>query len=318
MVNFTVQIAICKFLKSEKLIVEIPMKTYNKTRYATGDKLELLPKGSKPEYRGLFTVNAWTIANIATQLAQEGYYTAEEEAAEEEAEAEMVHPAMHYGSSINMDARPDSETLDEAKRNQIRTLKAIRDVSVYGEKSIYSALTNLSVFLDRDTSEESEDSEAKPPPTTEESSKPKEKKEQITSKTSILMDGSVSEWSDLTDNQSWATTATLMPQSQASVTPIRSKIDQNLAAKGKIPLKDPAKVDPVIVENQQDNVEKYSVRASLMSKKMSALSMTESSLPDSTLVPDESDLLNQARILEETLEDIQEETRKRPKGLLLG
>ena len=123
---------------NSNLIVDIPMLTYEKTRYAVGDRLELLPKGSKPPSRGLFTVNAWMITNIATRLGQQGFYTRAEEQLEAEKEKLMVFPSLQYGSRVNQNARPDQETLDEAKRSQIRAAKAIRDVSIYGKSSIHS------------------------------------------------------------------------------------------------------------------------------------------------------------------------------------
>ena len=121
---------------SEKLIWEIPMKTFEKTRYAAGDKLELLQKGRHPPPRGLATVNAWTITSIATRLGQVGHFTPAEEAQQTELEKQMVRPSFRYGSLVNQDARPDPNTLDQARREQIRAFNALRDSPMMDEGTI--------------------------------------------------------------------------------------------------------------------------------------------------------------------------------------
>ena len=114
------------------------MKTFEKTRYATGDKLELLAKGRHPPPRGLATVNAWTITSIATRLGQVGHFTAAEEAQQVELEKQMVRPSFKFGSLVNQDARPDPNTLDQARREQIRAFNALRDSPMMDEGSIVS------------------------------------------------------------------------------------------------------------------------------------------------------------------------------------
>ena len=269
------------------------MATYEKTRYAAGDKLELLSRGAKPPHRSLSAVNAWTITSVATRLGQIGEYSAKEEQAEAAKEAEMVKPSFQYGSLVNPNARPDPSDLEEARRMQIRSFRAIRDVSVYGESSIHSALTSMSAFLARpDPSEE----ETPMPPTTDAPKVPKEKREKITKDTTVLLDGTGSDWSDVSAATSMATTATL-GYSLKSITPIRARINRNLLVKGK-PQSIPV---PEIAPEHRSSDE-------------------DSELPESTVVPDE-DSMNMGKveeILDETLDDIQSSRRRRPKNLLLG
>ena len=123
---------------SRELIWDIPMSTFEKSRYALGDKLELWAKGKRPPSRGFLTINAKRIAMIATRLGQQGEYSSVEEEMEARAEKEMVHPAAIYGASVNVNARAEPENLDEARRIQIYAAQAIRDVSLYGDTSLYS------------------------------------------------------------------------------------------------------------------------------------------------------------------------------------
>ena len=123
---------------NEKLIWEFPMKTFEKTRYAAGDKLKLLPKGRNPPPRGLETVNAWLITSIATRFTQTGFYTPAEELQQIELEKQMVRPSFKYGALVNQDARPDPSILDQAKREQIRISNALRGSPHMDEGSIVS------------------------------------------------------------------------------------------------------------------------------------------------------------------------------------
>ena len=123
---------------NEKLMWEFPMKTYEKTRYAVGDKLELLAHGRHPPPRGLATVNAWTITSIATRLGQVGNFSQAEEIQQIELEKQMVRPSFKYGTLVNQDARPDPQTLDRARREQIRVYNALRDSPMMDENSVIS------------------------------------------------------------------------------------------------------------------------------------------------------------------------------------
>ena len=114
------------------------MSTFEKSHYALGDKLELVRKGHRPPSRGFLAVNAKKMAMIATRLAQTGFYTPVEEEKEARLEMEMVRPCAKYGTAVNVNARPMSDALDQAKKSQIAAAQAIRAVSVYGETSLYS------------------------------------------------------------------------------------------------------------------------------------------------------------------------------------
>ena len=122
----------------EKLVWQFPMKTFNKTKYAAGDKLELLPKGRHPPSRALSTVNAFTITSIATRLGQMGNFTAAEEAQQVELEKQMVRPSFKYGSLVNQNARPDPNILDRARQQQMRIFNALRDSPRMDEQSVVS------------------------------------------------------------------------------------------------------------------------------------------------------------------------------------
>ena len=123
-------------LQSKRLIRDIPMNTFRKSRYAFGDKLELISKGHRPPPRGFLAVNARKLAMIATRLSQTGDYTDIEEERESRMEMEMVKPCLKFGLLAN--ARPVPESIDQAVRTQVRTAKALRDVSIYGDSSIWS------------------------------------------------------------------------------------------------------------------------------------------------------------------------------------
>ena len=170
----------------------------------------------------------------------------------------------------------------------------------------------MSVFLKQDRDQNVPELESLGTMTIE---PPTEKKEKITSNTKVLLDGTGSDWSDVTEGPSLAiTTATIATTSGASITPIRKKINEGLAAKDKLS-KAPITSPLSIVDNRQENSEKVSVRESLRSKK----AQSEQTDSDSTLIPDDqTDILNEALMLENTLEDFQEDVRKRPKNLLLG
>ena len=272
------------------------MTTFEKTRYAVGDKLELLSKGSKPPARSLTAVNAWTLANIATRLGQTGVYSSKEEQEERSKEADMVRPSLQYGALVNLDARPDPELLDEARRNQIRASRAIRDVSVYDEQSLSSALTSISVFLDRPqpTRPDVKLTENTPGPSTQ-----KATTEKITSNLKVLQDGTGSDWTSVDSGPSLATTtATISGLSHRSR--LRERIDFNLQKKGKL-----SSIPDLEVSKEQD----FRSEAS------------SDELPASTVVPDNvTEVLNRevADDLDDYFDQEDQTTRKRPKNLLLG
>ena len=123
---------------SEKLIVEIPMSTIEKSRYSTGDKLELQPTDSRPPPRGWATVNAWRFANIATQVSRSGFYSEVEEELEARKELEMVKPSTKFGRMVNPSARMDSDSLENIRRAQLRAAQEMRAESLCGESTVRS------------------------------------------------------------------------------------------------------------------------------------------------------------------------------------
>ena len=264
------------------------MLTYEKTRYGAGDKLELLPRGTKPPPRSFSTVNAWLITSIATRLGQTGTYSPEDEAQEAKLEREMVHPSFKYGAAVNINARPDPEVLDQAKRDQIRAFRTVRDMSIYGESTVRSALTSLSAFMNDDTAL-SVPAETKPKTGPTKTSDPKEK---ITSNVKVLGDTG-STWSTVTSGTSLATTTGTLRGSVKTLTPLRKALNDRLLSKGKMK----SVVDEI--SSDQDSYEEPD-----------AISSCGSSTIDHANVAALDEL--------KELEDIQESFRKRPKALCLG
>ena len=270
------------------------MITYEKTHYAVGDKLELLPRGSKPPSRTFSVVNAWFITSIATRLGQVGTYSAQEEQEEVEAELEMVHPSFKYGAAVSLDARPDPEVLDQAKRDQVKAFNNIRNMSVCGESTVHSALTGLSAFMQNEDPEPIKD----PKPKVKISTRPKEEREKITSNVKVLGDTG-SNWSSVTSGPSLATTTATLRGSVNSgkgLTRLRKALNDRLKFKGKLSSIPPPKVDEI--SSNETYVEPDAI----------------SSGSSDTVT------LNQARNLDvdDTLEGLDESYRKRPKNLLLG
>ena len=141
-------------------------------------------------------------------------------------------------------------------------------------------------------------------------------KEKITSKVKLLGDTG-SQWSDLTsvDDPSLATTVnTQAPSSVVSETPLRKAINRGIAEKGK-------KVDldaKIKLPELSDGGAAHSIRASLRSKAQSRAE-TESLPQSSQVLPDHaSELLNEAVLMDRTLDEIQKDSRPRPKNQLLG
>ena len=142
------------------------------------------------------------------------------------------------------------------------------------------------------------------------------RKEKITSKLHVLGDTG-SQWSGLTsvDDPSLATTAkTLAPTSVASETPLRQAIKKGVAEKvKKIDLNEKIKLPDLA-----DDKSAYSVRESLRSKAKSK-GFPQSLPASSQVLPDHaSELLNEAVLMDRTLDEIQKDSRPRPKNQLLG
>ena len=266
------------------------MLTYEKTRYGPGDKLELLPRCSKPPPRTFSTVNAWYITSIATRLGQTGSYSNEEEEEEARKEREMVHPSFKYGAAVNLDARPDPAIMDQAKRAQIKAFKKVRDMSVYGESTVHSALTSLSAFLHEPDNVSVPSMKPVPKPT-KKSSDPKEK---ITSNLQVLGDTG-SSWSSVASGTSMATTTGTMMGSVKTITPLRKRLNDRLEQKGK--MKSIPKMDEI-----SSKVDSYE-EPDEISSGSSTIGANQARLDD---------------IMDHTLEDIKDTVRKRPKALLLG
>ena len=150
-----------------------------------------------------------------------------------------------------------------------------------------------------------------------EDNKPGPSKEKITSKTNVLGDTG-SQWSELTSNEgtSLATTAkTKGATSIQSATPLRIAIEKGLSARKdqKIDLESKTKLPT----GQTDDTKSVrSLRESLKSRAQSRAD-TES-LPASTLVPSDDESLNDAVLMDRTLDEIQGLAMPRPKDVLLG
>lgn len=331
------------------------MFTYQKSRYAFGDKLELLPKGTRPPPRGFLAVNARKLAMIATRLAQSGDYSDVEEEREARLEMEMVKPCLKYGSLAN--SRPVPEVIDEAIQSQIRMAKTIRDVSVYGGTSIYSgilnslnisfhylksltklkyilfsALTALSSYVNKPRYQPPEipETELNPLQLLAEQKRQeqeslearrknrddREPKEKITSRLSVLGDGTGSDWTDKDDGTSLATTATVATISRNDDLKIRQVIHLDSMPKSS-DLQNPSDDSDTVVNSDKSG--DIAMQLDLEERERLLDGSDEFSLPSETEAREDhiEDLLNQA-VMDTTLEELQSLSRKRPKGLLLG
>ena len=81
----------------QRLVVKIPMKTFQKRRYHLGQNLDLYPNGRLPKPKNFFTGIARKLNNIGTQMANTGNFTAAEERKIHLQEREMVRPAAKFG-----------------------------------------------------------------------------------------------------------------------------------------------------------------------------------------------------------------------------
>lgn len=123
---------------------------------------------------------------------------------------------------------------------------------------------------------------------------------------------------DSDDDDQITNTGSIASISSVGGSKIRQTLDLRLKAKGKsvkVPLK-PSLKTTEDSDSESDSEERYSIVRSLRSRRTS---IYETSLPPETIATDDhvEDLLNQA-ILDETLDEIQQSQRKRPKNLLLG
>ena len=143
-------------------------------------------------------------------------------------------------------------------------------------------------------------------------------KEKITSNINAMADTG-SQWSDLTSNEgtSLATTiASKATTSAQSTTPLRAAIEKGLEVRKE------KKIDlerPTVIKKRDDDVKSVrSLRESLKSRAQSRAELE--SLPDDTEVPSEhaQELLNEAVLMDRTLDEIQGLELKRPKNLMLG
>ena len=214
------------------------MSTFEKTRYICGENLSLLKKGANPTPRGFYAANALRLTMVATRLSKSGFYSEVEEEREARKELDMVHPALQYGAAINEAAQPEPSELEEAKRCQIMAAKAIRDVSTYGNSSIYSAITDHTTYVERVAPIREEPEEPKEMPKLKATkvleNPPKEK---ITSNVSALQDTGSSWSSIVSKNTSLATTtatlASIVRSQGPKMSPLRQRLNENLIKAGK-------------------------------------------------------------------------------------
>ena len=214
------------------------MNTFERTRYICGENLSILRKGSNPSPRGFFAANALRLTMVASRLSQTGFYSEVEEEQEARKELDMVHPSFKYGAAINETAQPETSELEEAKRCQIMAAKAIRDVSTYGDASMYSAITDHTTYVKRVAPIRDEPVEPKemPKPVAPKivENPPKEK---ITTNVSVLQDTG-SSWSSVVSNRTsmattTATMASIVRSHGPKMSPLRQRLNENLIKAGK-------------------------------------------------------------------------------------
>ena len=91
------------------------------SKQSKGVDLKLLNKGEKPEPKDFLTVNTPRLLNIATQLAQTGTYSEEEEYAEREREKAMVMCGLEFG--VSSSATVSFENYDYLEKAVFRARK---------------------------------------------------------------------------------------------------------------------------------------------------------------------------------------------------
>ena len=144
----------------------------------------------------------------------------------------------------------------------------------------------------------------------------REPKEKITSRLSVLGDGTGSDWTDKDDGTSLASTATVATISRNDDRKIQQVFNldtiQDLSG-----LKNPLVNTDSIVKTDING--ETGMQLDLQHRERITVGSDEFSLPSETEAQEDhiEDLLNQA-VLDTTLEEIQSLSRKRPKGLLLG
>ena len=143
-----------------------------------------------------------------------------------------------------------------------------------------------------------------------------EPKEKITSRLSVLGDGTGSDWTDKDDGTSLASTATVATISRNDDAKIKQvfHLDTMRDASG---IPNPLTHGEVVVKS--DSQSEVEVQVDLQSRTRSSEEPDDFSLPSETVAQEDhiEDLLNQA-VIDDALEQIQSLSRKRPKGLLLG
>ena len=142
-------------------------------------------------------------------------------------------------------------------------------------------------------------------------------KEKITSQTRILLDDTSSEWSEDVEQSSLATTtvASVAPSMKSTATSLRKMLDLGVAKRRK------DKIDlekKIVIPGLAPDIDKsshVSLRESLKSKQ----SLQASHLSGTDVRSNHAEsMLNDAVLMDRTLDDIQEVSRKRPKDLMLG
>ena len=141
-----------------------------------------------------------------------------------------------------------------------------------------------------------------------------ERKEKVTSNTAILLDGTGSDWTDLEEGPSLASTATAVSIRRSEGNSLKQVLTLGTVQESAITRRDNSNNQDVNIDNVNGQVV-----IPLVERERSESDSEEFSLPADTIAREDhiEDMLNQA-ILDTTLEEIQSLSRKRPKGLLLG
>ena len=111
----------------ERLIVKIPMRTFQRRRYYLGQNLDIYPNGKLPNHRNFFATIARKLNNIGIQMANVGNYSVADERKIHLQEKEMVRPAARFGfQPIGSDAA-DKYNVRRQRKHASRCRQAYKD-----------------------------------------------------------------------------------------------------------------------------------------------------------------------------------------------
>ena len=111
----------------QRLIVEIPMQTFQRKRYHLGQNLDLYPNGLLPTPKNFFTGLARKLDNVGRQMALIGDYSDADERKIFLREKEMVRPADRQGFRPVSEDRLNQHNVERQQKHADRCRQAYKD-----------------------------------------------------------------------------------------------------------------------------------------------------------------------------------------------